>query len=436
MNYKETLDTLYNMLPDFQKIGADAYKPGLERAQEFNRYLGNPDRSFVSIHVAGTNGKGSVSHMIASILQQAGYRTGLYTSPHMTDFRERIKVDGEMITEKYVVDFTANHLEKMESLRMSFFEATMAMAFRYFADSEVEVAVIETGMGGRLDSTNIITPVLSIITNIGMDHMAFLGDTPQKIAAEKAGIIKRGVPVVIGETDSASVPVFESAAKAAGSEIVFADKLLQCKGSRMGKDGIHYFSFAHPGTAETFEIGTDLMGDYQCKNIITTLASIDMLNICSHLSISSRATMVGCSTAARSTGLRGRWQIAGREPLIILDSGHNPHGLKETTRQIASLDYDKLYFILGIASDKDVQTMLGLLPRDACYIFTQASVDRAMEAGKLAAMAEKSGLTGEIVPSVATALRHAMELADRKDVIFVGGSSFVVADALKELSPK
>lgn len=434
MNYKETLDTLYNMLPDFQKIGADAYKPGLERAQDFNRYLGNPDRSFVSVHVAGTNGKGSVSHMIASVLQQAGYRTGLYTSPHMTDFRERIKVDGEMITEKYVVDFTAAHLEKMESLRMSFFEATMAMAFRYFADSDVEVAVIETGLGGRLDSTNIIIPALSIITNIGMDHMAFLGDTPQKIASEKAGIIKRGVPVVIGETDPASAPVFEAAAAATGSEIVFADKHLRCEGNRMGKDGIRYFSMARIGTNETFEVGTDLMGDYQCKNIITALAAIDMLNIYSHLSISSRAAMAGCSTAAHSTGLRGRWQILGREPLIILDAGHNPHGLKETTRQIASLDYDKLYFILGIASDKDIQTMLGLLPRDARYIFTQASVDRAMNACKLAETARQSGLAGEVIPSVAAALSHVRELADCRDVIFIGGSSFVVADALEALS--
>lgn len=436
MNYKETLDTLYNMLPDFQKIGADAYKPGLERAQDFNRYLGNPDKLFVSVHVAGTNGKGSVSHMVASVLQQAGYRTGLYTSPHMTDFRERIKVDGEMITEKYVVDFTAAHLEKMESLRMSFFEATMAMAFRYFADSDVEVAVIETGLGGRLDSTNIITPVLSIITNIGMDHMAFLGDTPQKIASEKAGIIKRGVPVVIGETDPASAPVFEAAAAAAESEIVFADKHLRCTGNRMGKDGIRYFSLAHTGTNGTFEVGTDLMGDYQCKNIITVLAAIDMLNIYSHLSISSRATMAGCSTAAHSTGLKGRWQIAGREPLIILDAGHNPHGLKETTRQIASLHYDKLYFILGIASDKDVETMLGLLPRDAHYIFTQASVDRAMDASKLAAEAQKAGLTGETIPSVAAALSHARASAKHGDVIFVGGSSFVVADALEELQSK
>ncbi len=433
MTYKETLDTLYNMLPDFQNIGADAYKPGLERAEEFNRWLGSPDKSFASVHVAGTNGKGSVSHMLASTLQQAGYRVGLYTSPHMTDFRERIRVDGVMIPEEYVVGFTAAHLDKMNRLRMSFFEATMAMAFRYFADSDVEVAVIEAGLGGRLDSTNIITPVLSVITNIGMDHMALLGDTPEKIAAEKAGIIKRGVPVVIGETDPHSAPVFEKAAAGAGSAIVFADARLQCAGRRMGGDGIRYFSFERSGSHETFEVGTDLMGDYQCKNLITALTAIDMLNHHSHISISNRAAIAGCSAAARSTGLRGRWQIVGRNPLTVLDSGHNAHGLKETMRQIGSQEYDKLYFILGVAADKDLGAMLELLPRDAHYIFTQASVKRAMDVGKLAEAAQKAGLTGEVAPSVAEAMLHARRQAKPEDMIFVGGSSFVVADALEGL---
>lgn len=432
MNYKETLDTLYNMLPDFQKIGAGAYKPGLERAEAFNRYLGNPDRMFVSVHVAGTNGKGSVSHMLASVLQQAGYRTGLYTSPHMTDFRERIKVDGEMIPEKYVVDFTATHLDKMRSLDMSFFEATMAMAFRYFADSDVEVAIIETGLGGQLDSTNIITPVLSIITNIGMDHMAFLGDTPEKIAAAKAGIIKPGVPVVIGETDPHSKPVFEKAAADVGSPIIFADKYLRCLDSRIAEN-IRYFSIECPGKCKTFEIGTDLMGDYQSKNIVTALVAIELLNQYSHLSISSRATAAGCSVAAQTTGLRGRWQIVGHNPLTVLDSGHNAHGLTQTMRQLAAQEYDKLYFILGVASDKDVTAMLKLLPPDAFYIFTRASVDRAMDEQKLAGMAIAAGLKGQTAPSVSDALNLAREMSKPDDMIFVGGSSFIVADALDSL---
>lgn len=433
MDYKKTLDTLYNMLPDFQKIGAGAYKPGLERVAEFNSYLGNPDKAFVSIHVAGTNGKGSVSHMLASVLQQAGYRTGLYTSPHMTDFRERIKVDGRMVPEKYVVGFTAAHLGKMESLRMSFFEATMEMAFRYFADSGVEVAVIETGLGGRLDSTNIITPVLGVITNIGMDHMALLGDTPEKIAAEKAGIIKPGVPVVIGESDPYSAPVFEKTAAETGSPIIFADRKLRCKDSRTTDGDTRRFSIERTDNNRIYDVDSDLTGDYQCKNIVTALAAIETLNRHTPLNISNRAITAGCRAAASSTGLRGRWQTAGHDPLIVLDSGHNPHGLSQTMRQIAAQKYEKLYFILGVAADKDLGAILSLLPEDAHYIFTRASVDRALDAGELADTAKKAGLKGDTTSNVADALALARKLAAPGDMIFVGGSSFVVADALAEL---
>lgn len=434
MNYKETLDALYNMMPDFQNIGAGAYKPGLERAASFNNYLGSPDRSFASVHVAGTNGKGSVSHMLASILQQAGYRTGLYTSPHLLDFRERIRVDGQMIPEKYVIDFTDNHFDRMAALGMSFFEATMGMAFRYFADRGVEVAVIETGLGGRLDSTNIITPEISVITNIGMDHMAFLGDTPEKIAAEKAGIIKPGVPVVIGESDPYSLPVFEKAAAESGSPIVFADRRMQCREGRADEEGVRHYRIECCGRhLLPHEVATDLMGDYQCKNLVTTLATVEMLNKYSHISISSRAGMAGCASAAASTGLRGRWQIAGRHPLVVLDAGHNPHGLRETMQQLTKQSYERLYFILGVAADKDLDAMLSLLPRNATYIFTKASVERAMDSRELAERAVAAGLVGEETPDLAHALARARELASPADMIFVGGSSFVVADALAEL---
>ena len=431
MNYKETLETLYNMLPDFQNIGAGAYKPGLERAIAFNKYLGSPDRAFATVHIAGTNGKGSVSHMLASILQQAGYRTGLYTSPHLLDFRERIKVDGEMIPEQYVIDFTSEHLDKMRSLEMSFFEATMGMAFRYFADCGVEVAVIETGLGGRLDSTNILTPEISVITNIGMDHMAFLGDTPEQIASEKAGIIKPGIPVVIGESDPHSAPIFIRKAQEQSSPIVFADQEMRCVASRISDDGKRYYTIECIGRhILPHEIGIDLLGDYQCKNVITTLATVEALNKYTHISVSSRAEISGCSSAASSTGLRGRWQIIGHNPRIILDAGHNPHGLKQTMEQLSKEQYDKLYFILGIASDKDIDSMLALLPQNAEYIFTQASVDRAMKAEDLSKHAHSAGLHGKIAPSVAEAMKLAKDSASPADMIFIGGSCFVIADAL------
>jgi dihydrofolate synthase/folylpolyglutamate synthase len=427
MNYKQTLDLLYNMLPDYQHIGAGAYKPGLERAEAFNRYLGRPDRDFASIHIAGTNGKGSVAHMLASILQSAGYRVGLYTSPHMKDFRERIKVDGTMISETEVIAFTERHLDKMRELNMSFFEATMGMAFSHFADNDVEVAVVETGLGGRLDSTNILKPILSIITNIGMDHMAYLGDTIEKIAAEKAGIIKPETPVVIGESDPSTTPVFRAKAEEAGAPIFFAEDYFKCLSSCSSGRSQQFVieDFAH---CRQNEYTLDLMGGYQCRNMVTVMETISVLNHLTQLTISARSTHEGLASAASATGLRGRWEILGENPLTVCDTGHNEHGLRQVTAQIAAQQYDRLYMVIGVVNDKDLHGILPLMPKDAHYIFTQSGMERALPADALAAAAAEYGLHGEIIATVPEALAHARALATPRDMIFVGGSTFTVAE--------
>lgn len=429
MNYKETLDILYNMMPDFQNVGAGAYKPGLERVIEFNDLLGRPDRSFASIHVAGTNGKGSVSHMLASVLQAGGYRVGLYTSPHLRDFRERIKVDGEMVPERFVVDFSQQHLEVMRAIGLSFFEATMCMAFDYFARCNVEVAVVETGLGGRLDSTNIITPLASVITNIGLDHQKFLGDTTEKIAAEKAGIIKHGVPAIVGERDAATAAVFTAKAQEAGTELVFAEDLYRCNSVVKG-EYLQTFGLTNLATGTAFELSTDLLGDYQRRNIVTALAAIGVLNTRTQLSISNRAVRDGIGAASVSTGLRGRWEIIGRDPLVVCDTGHNAHGIRLVAEQIRNEHYDKLYMIIGMVDDKDFGQVLPLLPKDAHYIFTSPSVGRALPAATLAEKGAEYALRGETAPSVSAALARAKQLATPGDMIFIGGSTFTVADII------
>ncbi len=427
MNYTQTLEFLFNALPEFQRDGSSAYKPGLERTAAFNRYLGNPDRTFFTVHVAGTNGKGSVAHIIASVLQSAGYRVGLYTSPHLKDFRERIRVDGEMISEQEVIRFTERHHDRMTGLGLSFFEMTTGMAFDHFARHDVEVAVVETGLGGRLDSTNIVQPLLSIITNIGMDHMALLGDTIAKIAAEKAGIIKPGVPVVIGESGAESDPVFEARAAETGSSVLYADRLYRCVGAVEHAAG-QTLQVERIGDGRCFDIDLDLLGDYQRRNILTAVAALDYLDKRTRLNISSRAFYTGCRTAAASTGLRGRWEVLGRDPLVVCDTGHNAHGLRLVAEQIRRQHYDRLYMVLGVVNDKDLTAMLPLLPKEAHYIFTRSSVNRALSAEVLAGQASHYGLHGEVVPGVQAALARARELARPGDMIFVGGSSFTVAD--------
>ena len=429
MNYTQTLEFLFQSLPAFETKGATAYKPGLERITAFCRHIGNPQRNFFTIHVAGTNGKGSVSRIIASVLQQAGYRTGLFTSPHLQDFRERIRVDGEMIPKQKVVNFVDKHHDKMVELELSFFEMTAALAFDYFAQSDVEVAVIETGLGGRLDATNIIVPVVSVITNIGLEHTALLGDTLQKIAAEKAGIIKKSIPVVIGEGDLRYNDVFEQVAAANKSKVIYAEKVFSCQecGCREGRQ---HFCMHRVRDDRKFEVDLDLTGNYQRHNILTAAATVDFLHEETPLTISRRAFLEGTRDAAAITSLAGRWQKLGENPLVVCDTGHNPHGIAYVAEQLKATPHKELYCVIGFVRDKDLAHILPLLPRDAHYIFTQAQTERALPAAELTAKAAIYGLRGETIPEVPAAVAHARELAAADDMVFIGGSTYVVAEAL------
>ena len=429
MNYNQTLEFLFQSLPAFETQGATGYKPGLERISAFCRHIGNPQRNFFTIHVAGTNGKGSVAHIIASVLQQAGYRTGLFTSPHLVDFRERIRVDGEMIPKQKVVNFVDKHHDKMVELELSFFEMTAAMAFDYFAQSDVEVAVIETGLGGRLDATNIIVPILSIITNIGLEHTALLGDTLQKIAAEKAGIIKKSIPVIVGEADNRYNEIFEQVAAANKSRVIYAEKAFLCE--EQHSEGEHQrFRLRRTRDNQAFEVELDLQGNYQRRNIVTASAAVDFLHEETPLTISRRAYLEGMKNAAANTSLMGRWQKLAEAPLTICDTGHNAHGIAWVARQLRETPHRELYCIIGFVRDKDLAHILPLLPHDAHYIFTQARSERALPAADLTAKAAIYGLHGEAVEQVADALVRARELASAEDMIFIGGSIYVVAEVL------
>ena len=428
MNYTETLDFLFTSMPSFQNVGGDAYKPGLERIASFCHYLGNPQRSYYTIHVAGTNGKGSVSHMLASILQQAGYRTGLFTSPHLSDFRERIRVDGEMIPKQKVVNFVDKHQAKMKEYDLSFFEMTASLAFDYFDQSDVEVAVIETGLGGRLDATNIITPILSVVTNIGLEHTEFLGDTIAKIASEKAGIIKKSVPVVLGQRNDEYYAVFEKRAEELRSPLIYAEQewILNCV-EHFDNENQH-FSLVRARDERSYELDIDLLGDYQAHNIVTVCAAADYLAEHTPLTISRRAFRQGLATAAASTGLEGRWQILSREPLMVCDTGHNVDGMRYVVKQLEALECDKLYCVIGFAREKALEKIMELLPKKAHYIFTRASIDRARPVEDIAAVADTLGLDYECQPSVGMAVERARILAAENDAIFIGGSNFIVAE--------
>ncbi len=429
MNYTQTLEFLFSSLPAFETKGATAYKPGLERIAAFCKHLGNPQRNFFTIHVAGTNGKGSVSHILASVLQQAGYRTGLFTSPHLQDFRERIRVDGEMIPKQKVVNFVDKHHDKMVDLDLSFFEMTAAMAFDYFAQSDVEVAVVETGLGGRLDATNIVVPILSVITNVGLEHTALLGDTLQKIAAEKAGIIKKSIPVLIGESDGRYDDVFEQAAAGCKSRVIYAEREFACEGHRE-REGRQLFSLRRNRDGHLFEVDLDLAGDYQCRNIVTATAAVDFLHEETPLTISRRAFLAGTRDVVASTSLRGRWQQLGEAPLTICDTGHNAHGIAWVAEQLKKTPHRELYCVVGFVRDKDLAHILPLLPREAHYIFTQAQSERSLPAAELTAKAAIYGLQGETVAGVAAAVARAREQAAAEDLIFIGGSTYVVGEAL------
>ena len=431
MNYSQTIDYLFSSMPSFQHVGSDSYKPGLDRITAFCRYLGNPQRNYYTVHVAGTNGKGSVSHILASILQQAGYRVGLYTSPHLKDFRERIRVDGEMIPKQKVVNFVDKHQAKMGELDLSFFEMTTAMAFDYFDQSDVEVAVIETGLGGRLDATNIITPLVSVVTNVGLEHTEYLGDTLRKIAAEKAGIIKKSVPVVLGEANEEYNDVFEEYAAAFKSRVIYAQERFRCL-THSVDENIQRMVIERLRDKFDYDISIDLLGDYQFNNVITATAAADYLHESTPLTISRRAYVEGLASAAALTHLAGRWQVLGHEPLVICDTGHNAHGLRYVGAELNRLSerYARQICVLGFAKDKNLADILPVLPVKAHYIFTQASVSRALPAVELAAKAAAAGLEGEVVAEVPAALARARELASAEDMIFVGGSTFVVAEVL------
>ena len=380
--------------------------------------------------VAGTNGKGSTCAMLEAILLQAGYRTGLYTSPHLRDFRERILVDGEMIPKQKVVNFVDKHYDCMKELGLSFFEMSTALAFDYFDQSDVEVAVIETGLGGRLDATNLIIPIVSVITNIGLDHMALLGDTLPKIAAEKAGIIKKSIPVVIGEKSDEYNHVFDQAATAMMSKIVYAENDFACINHSTEGD-FQKFSIQRHRDNKVFNLELDLTGNYQVHNILTAIAVIDLLHQETPLTISLRALTEGMRTVASGTALQGRWQKLGDKPLTICDTGHNAHGIRYVAEQLAATPHRDLYCVLGFVNDKDLSSVLPLFPKEARYIFTQPGNERALPAGKLAEKAAAYGLRGEVADTVSGALARAREMASEEDMIFIGGSNFVVAEVLE-----
>lgn len=402
MNYKETTDWLFNQLPMFQMQGASAYKKDLTNTLLLVAHLNHPELQFKSIHVAGTNGKGSTSSMIASILQEAGYKVGLYTSPHLKDFRERIKINGEMISEEFVVDFVSQHKLFFDHNQLSFFEMTVGLAFDYFAKEKVDVAVIEVGMGGRLDSTNVIRPILSVITNIGFDHTQFLGDTLQKIAFEKAGIIKTNIPIVIGEYTDETKRVFIDKANLELAPI--------------------YFAQDNPDV----QIECALLGDYQNHNKKTVLQSIELLK--QFFKITEANIIDGLKNVVLNTGLLGRWQILNVNPLVVCDTAHNSHGLKVVLNQISKYNYRKLHIVLGVVNDKDLNSILPLFPKNAEYYFTSPNVPRGLDSKILQAKAQEFALIGQICYSVSEAYVMALQNAAPNDFIYIGGSTFVVAE--------
>jgi dihydrofolate synthase/folylpolyglutamate synthase len=428
MNYQETLEWMYKQLPMYQRIGAAAYKADLNNTIALLDALGNPHLRFKSVHVAGTNGKGSTSHLLASIFQEAGYKTGLYTSPHLRDFRERIRINGEMIPEDQVVDFIAKHQAFFQEKQLSFFEMTVGLAFDFFANEQVDIAIVEVGMGGRLDSTNLITPELSIITNIGLDHVQFLGDTLEKIAYEKAGIIKEGIPVGIGETQSETHQVFENKAAECHSPIYFADQIFDC-------DKVHIESL----TQQEYDVWKDnelyleactipLMGNYQKKNLTTVMCAADLLR--KKFELSDNDLREGVANVIRNTHLMGRWQILNEDPLTIADTGHNVDGIREVVSQLAEMNYNKLHFVIGMVNDKDIDHVLQLLPHNCEYYFCKADIPRGLDANILAEKAFELGLRGSVYNSVRDAYRSAVNAARFDDVIFVGGSNFIVAEVV------
>lgn len=403
MTYQDTLDWLFTQLPMYQNKGAKAFKGKLDNILTLSEHLGHPEKTFRTIHVAGTNGKGSSCHMLASILQEAGYKTGLYTSPHLKDFRERIKINGEMVDENFVVDFVHEHKSFLEYHELSFFEMTVGIAFEFFALKKVDIAIIEVGLGGRLDSTNIIQPEVSLITNIGFDHMDLLGNTLEKIAMEKAGIIKRGVPVVISERQNETEMIFKLIANQRNAAITFTDEV----------DIPNY--------------QTDLKGSYQNKNIKGVIACLRELT---GFTITEADIVSGLKNVVKNTGLLGRWQILGKQPLVICDTAHNREGLQRVFEELSVQKFNELHFVIGFVNDKSVEELLRLFPKKANFYFVKPSVPRGLDEKKLKQLAKNVGLKGKKYASVAIGFKKALSKAKSKDLIFVGGSTFVVAEVV------
>lgn len=429
--YQEVLDYMFSALPMFHRIGVAAYKANLDNTHALMEYLHHPETKFKAIHIAGTNGKGSTSHMLASIFQEAGYKTGLYTSPHLRDFRERIRINGEMIPEEKVITFVNKHKAFFDTLHPSFFEMTVGLAFNYFANEKVDIAIIETGLGGRLDSTNIILPEIAVITNIGKDHTQFLGDTLEKIASEKAGIIKPGIPVVIGETHPETEIVFHNKASECNSPLLFADQKYRIVCNDYHSESQRTFLSMEvlfpDGSVHYFE--SELSGIYQTRNILTALAAAYELKS-KGWRLSEKAIENGIRHAATNTGLMGRWQILGQKPLTVCDTAHNVHGIVEVLKQLEKIKFQKLHIVFGMVDDKDISGVLELMPKEAIYYFCKAGIPRAMDAQKLATIAGESGLSGKTCTTVNDALQQAREQAQPNDMIYIGGSTFVVAEVV------
>ncbi|HQQ94347.1 MAG TPA: folylpolyglutamate synthase/dihydrofolate synthase family protein [Bacteroidia bacterium] len=428
MTYTQTLEYLYSRLPMYQRVGAAAYKADLDNTIRITDYLGRPQNKLKCIHVAGTNGKGSSSHMLAAILQKAGYKTGLYTSPHLVDFRERIKINGKMIPKKNVVEFVEKHRAFFESIEPSFFEWTVALALDYFAQEEVDVAVIEVGLGGRLDSTNIITPKACLITNISYDHMNLLGNSIRKISFEKAGIIKARVPVVISQYQSVSAPVFSAVARENKAPIEFADKNYKVLGTRFVKNLLEV-SLLNKASEKKESYQLDLSGHYQVMNLLGVLNVVEFVRKAGFM-IEAEHVQAALQNVTGLTGLKGRWQKLGEKPLIIADTGHNEDGIQQVMENIRTTAHRNLHMVFGTVNDKDISSILDQLPKKAQYYFVKASIPRALDEKTLQALALKHGLKGKSYASVSEGLQAARKAAAKSDMIFIGGSTFVVGDAL------
>jgi dihydrofolate synthase / folylpolyglutamate synthase len=447
MNYTETLNYLYNQLPMFTRVGASAFKKDLTNTLALCQKLGNPQHRFKSVHIGGTNGKGSTSHMLAAVLQTAGYKTGLYTSPHLKNFRERIRINGQMMSEQEVVDFVAQHQADFEIIEPSFFEMTVALAFDAFARHQVDIAIVEVGLGGRLDSTNVITPLLSVITNIGWDHMNMLGDTLPQIAAEKAGIIKQNISVVIGEHQPEVADIFINKARQEQAPLAFASEqwnMVKQEPETHNQPGFlnsnHHLSVSLSPAAtagaqlstdtlppSTHHLQLDLTGSYQLKNVKTVLSAVDELRKQGFV-ITDEHVQTALSQVKRLTGLQGRWQTLSTAPLTICDTGHNPDGIREVLKNIAAIPYHHLHVVLGMVNDKDINKVLKLLPQQATYYFCKPDLPRGLDAEILQNQALSVGLQGETYASVKQALEAAQQQAGPHDLVFAGGSTFVVAE--------